>query len=386
MDIPAFRRKLRLFSDKKYLPPENRHVTILYPFWGKIPENLDDPTVGRYDTYMEDGKRFFELVPLTEADVAVFPAETGNWNSMRDGALRLSLEADATHKPLVVFFWSDSAEPIDVPNSIVFRTSLYGSTRRLKEFAMPAWSEDFVSKYWGGTLPIRRKREKPIVGFCGQPGPLQLNRKVRTVVRKTVQAGLRIIGPAQVRTKLKIRQIQEGPFKGLEPSSVRAKALSQLSKSTLLQTNFRFTQGHFGGIALRGGQIDHDLAKRARQNLLNNMLNSDYILCARGGGNFSYRLYETLCCGRIPIFVNTDCVLPYEEHIDWKKFCIWVEDNEIDSIDERVADLHASTTPDEFITHQYECRKFWEEWLSPLGFFSKFYLHFPGLFPNNPVQ
>ena len=368
---------MKLYSDRNYLLPGQRHAQILYPFWGKNPEDPSSPTFGRYDSFMEGGLQFFQLISLAEADVAIFPAETGDWSTMRDGALRLGAEAYAVNKPVVVFFWSDSAEPIDVPNSIVFRTSLYRSTRRLGEFAMPAWSEDFVAKYWNGALPIRRKEGgKPVVGFCGQPGPIQFKRKLSAAARRAAQAVLQAVGPGGIRTKLQTRQIQRGPFRGLMPSSARASALSRLSQSSLVETNFRFTRGHFGGAVLSGGQTDYELAKQARQNLLDNILSSDYIVCARGGGNFSYRLYETLCSGRIPIFINTDRVLPYEEYIDWKKLCIWVEEDEIDRINERVAEFHASLSPDDFIALQYECRKLWDEWLSPSGFFAKFHLHF----------
>ena len=62
----------------------------------------------------------------------------------------------------------------------------------------------------------------------------------------------------------------------------------------------------------------------------------------RGGGNYSLRLYETLCLGRIPLFINTDCVLPFENNIDWKELCLWVDENDLDRIGEIVLDFHSS--------------------------------------------
>ena len=41
-----------------------------------------------------------------------------------------------------------------------------------------------------------------------------------------------------------------------------------------------------------------------------------FTFCYRGAGNFSYRFYETLMMGRIPILVNTDCVFPFEDKVD----------------------------------------------------------------------
>lgn len=63
-------------------------------------------------------------------------------------------------------------------------------------------------------------------------------------------------------------------------------------------------------------------------------MGSDYVLCARGG-DFSYRLYETLSYGRIPVFVDTDCVLPYDSEIKWKDYCVWVDEKEVNRIGER---------------------------------------------------
>lgn len=367
-------QKIKFFSDPDYLLPGQRHAQILFPFWGKNPEEPENPVFGRYDRYMETGQQFFELVSLEEADVAIFPGETGDWDTMRDNALRFGTAAQAAGKPAIIFFCADSAEPIDIPNCMVFRTSLYKSVHRPGEFAMPSWSEDFVAKYWHGILPVRPKREKPVVGFCGQPGLLSYRNKLSAALRQVRRAVLRKIGPAGTRVELSADQAREGPFKGLNPSAPRAKALLRLSRSSLLETNFIFKLGHFGGAVQADGRIDPKMLQRARQDFVENMLASDYVVCVRGGGNFSYRLYETLGAGRIPLFINTDCVLPYENHIDWQRHCVWIEADEISSIDRRLAEFHAKLSPDDFVALQQGCRKLWLEWLSPEGFFSKLHL------------
>jgi len=121
------------------------------------------------------------------------------------------------------------------------------------------------------------------------------------------------------------------------------------------------------------------LAQQWRRNFVDNMIDGDYVLCTRGFGNFSYRLYEALCCGRIPVFVNTDCVLPYEHLIDWRQYCVWVEEYEIDMIGDIVARFHAGLSDTDFHDLQRACRRLWDEWLSPTGFFANFHRHFPDL-------
>jgi len=157
---------------------------------------------------------------------------------------------------------------------------------------------------------------------------------------------------------------------------IRAAALQELSKSPLVETNFLIREQFLGGALLPSGEIDFAAMQLVRSEFEQNMVESDYILCARGAGNFSYRLYETLSCGRIPVFVDTDCVLPYQTEIDWESYCVWVSAKDIKHIGEKVAEFHESLSEQMFANLQQECRRLWESYLSPEGFFQNFYKHF----------
>ncbi len=161
--------KLKIYADKAYLPPEERHVMLLFPFWGLIPEPAGDKDAGRFDEYARRGKKFFELVPsLAEADVAIVPFEWRPGNKAYSHlATRLADEAEKNGKRVVVFFNSDSDEAIPLDNAIIFRTSFYRSTRGPFEFAFPGWSVDFVPRYLGGKLSVRKKGPSPVVAYCG---------------------------------------------------------------------------------------------------------------------------------------------------------------------------------------------------------------------------
>lgn len=65
----------------------------------------------------------------------------------------------------------------------------------------------------------------------------------------------------------------------------------------------------------------------------NNLLNSDFILCIRGSGNFSKRFYESLAMGRIPMLIDTECILPFSNKIKWDQHIISVKFNDIKHID-----------------------------------------------------
>src|SRR3989475_10175325 len=103
--------KLKIFTDRAYLPEGRKHVAMLYPFWGKNPEDPGDPSSGRYDRSMEMGSRLFELRTLEKADVAVFPEA---WSHVRADvaavarAEQLSERARKAKTTRGIFSWNDS--------------------------------------------------------------------------------------------------------------------------------------------------------------------------------------------------------------------------------------------------------------------------------------
>jgi hypothetical protein len=339
-----------------------RHVIMLYPFWGGSEE---EP--GPFDRYARMGGSFFEMTSLEKADLAVLPAP---WELVvqdrvaRDLAFQFAEKARQVGKQTVIFFWSDSEEEVPIEDAIIFRTSFRRSRRKTNEFAMPAWHDDYVQKHLSGRLEIRQKRAKPVVGFCGLAAPLRLlfGRRLRSILNWSAN----LIGP---REKNRSRYRPNG-------LAIRAQALRILSKSPGVKTNFIVRERFLGGAYQPNGKMDLALLQKVRLEFVRNMIESDYIVCARGGGNFSYRLYETLCCGRIPVFIDTDCVLPYDFATDWKKYCVWIDQGELPLIAKKVAEFHSNLSPQGFVSLQRECRTFWDRCLSPEGFFVNFHRHF----------
>ena len=99
------------------------------------------------------------------------------------------------------------------------------------------------------------------------------------------------------------------------------------------------------------------------------ILNSNYTVCMRGGGNFSVRFYETLALGRIPIFINTDCILPFDEMIKYKDYMVWVEESELPFINQKILDFHNSLNQEKFNELQVACRNLWQTYLTKDGFY-----------------
>jgi hypothetical protein len=373
--------KVKLYSNRNALVDGSPYVPMLYPIWGKPNGVAHSPEVGRYDRYAAVGSVYFALSDIEDADVVVLPSPWEHTLSNTEAKQRSTALIESAHragKPVVVFFWSDSDRQVDIDNALVFRTSLYRSTRRPGEWAMPAWSEDFVDTYLDGKVPLRSKAEKAAIGFCGyaplaRGSSLPLHRKAVEFFER----GRRRLG----------RLADGGGHATVLDHSIRERALDVLAQSSQVKCNFVIRTAFMGGVASsRGGQSLNEL-HNVRRDYVANMVESDYVLCARGAGNFSYRLYETLCCGRIPVFIDTDCVLPYDFEIDWKQYCVWVDGTEVSRVAERVSAFHDQLSDREFSQLQQQCRQLWLDYLSPQGFFKNFHKHLQQADnPNRPCS
>jgi hypothetical protein len=367
---------LKIFSDRRYVYAGQPHEVILFPFWG--PVSVDKVFgQGTFDNYIRMGSSFFQIVSLKDADLAVMPV---SWDKMlaNEQSKGLGIEfaqlAEEAGKKVAIFCWGDIYLSIPVENAVVFRHDLYKSKKKANEFAFTTWSEDFMKIHLGSQLPLRTKSKKPTVGFCGLADPIQ-RITFKDWTRAALDFGLSLM---RGRTPhYSWREILKGNTHATYPGHrARSESLSILSKSQLVETNFNIRDRFMARAYSPDGKIDHDKLRTVRDEYVRNMVDSDYIVCARGAGNYSIRLSEALSCGRIPLFINTDCVLPYDWLIDWRKFTVWVDESDLSKVAERVAAFHEALSPDDFRELQLSCRKLWEDWLCPEGFFANFYRHF----------
>jgi hypothetical protein len=157
----------------------------------------------------------------------------------------------------------------------------------------------------------------------------------------------------------------------------RIRALRALRRAPGVKTRF-IVRDQFAfnrwGVLQPGGTPES--AARQRAEFLANLDGTDYAVCVRGLANCSIRLYEALSLGRIPLFVNTQCVLPYDWLVDWRQACVWVEEAELPGIGRILRDRHARVSPGEFAAQQFRARELFERWIRPEGFFGELHRHF----------
>jgi hypothetical protein len=395
-------QKLKIFSDRRYLPDGMPPASILYPFWRDLHHSQIRSWVSPYNAYLENGNIFFTFTScLEEADVAILPMD---WGNIRGDAWRSPIDRNAKHlaqafaekvttagKPLVVLFSSDcSDETIDLDfgfdashpsnqsshqsshpySGKILRQSAYRSRHQKdsRSAVMPFFCEDYIQTFFQGQLPTRDKSKStdstsaspPVLSFCGFARPLSLKRKLQAIAYKGYMLA------TQKRLAVSI-------YKGQD---LRHQVLNHLVERSELVSSFIIREQ-----AVFFQASDKIQKEKTRIEFLENMINSDYVFCCRGAANYSNRFYESLACGRVPVLLDTDCELPFEEFINWDNYCIRVPEQSTpqktaDEIVKRILSFHHSKSPQEFVELQHQCHQLWKTWLSPEGFYSNFSRYF----------
>ena len=286
----------------------------------------------------------------SQSDVCALPMR---WNyyiakARQDEAVALADQARSAGKRTLIWFTGDLPPIIPIPDAIVFRCSVYRSRQKPDEFAAPHFIDDPTP---AEDVHLRRKSPKPLVGFCGYAGV----HAVKMVYGVAANIWLNV---ASMRGR---SSYDTAPL--LPATLLRARTLRLLARDPHVDTRFiirdRYRAGH---------RTPSPASAVTVRDFFSNIVDTDYTVCVRGYGNFSIRFYETLACGRIPIFVDTDCVLPFESSIDWKKYCVWVDKTELRNIGEKVAAFHDRLSEREFRGLQLACRALWKDCLSLPGF------------------
>jgi hypothetical protein len=91
------------------------------------------------------------------------------------------------------------------------------------------------------------------------------------------------------------------------------------------------------------------------QNFRDLISNSVFGLCPRGYGPTSFRLYETIQMGTIPIFISDEFWLPFTDYVDWKKISILISENEILEIPKIVNDIIVKGMDKEMLDYGKMC-------------------------------
>lgn len=59
---------------------------------------------------------------------------------------------------------------------------------------------------------------------------------------------------------------------------------------------------------------------------------SKFTLCPRGYGKTSFRLYEAIQLGSVPVYISDDHYLPWSDELNWKEFCVLIKPDQINNL------------------------------------------------------
>ena len=76
------------------------------------------------------------------------------------------------------------------------------------------------------------------------------------------------------------------------------------------------------------------VAEEQFQTFVNVSLASKFVLCPRGFGTTSFRLYEAFQLSAVPVYISNEHYLPWSDELNWKDFCVLISEDEIKNIHE----------------------------------------------------
>lgn len=262
---------------------------------------------------------FVEIVSVIEkADFVVVPFDYFFVERHAPEYLaRVYTLAKESKKKVLLFDYTDYVDstPRLPAHAILFRVSAYRHHKQQNEIVMPYFVEDLGARY---AIEPKGKGTPLIVGYCGQTQFGSMLKKWRAIAKRMLRLAALYLG-----RDTNPRVHTRGIF-------WRNTAIRALRKGGIEN---RIIERAFYSLHRSGIPIDPNVL---RLEYVENLRKCDLALCVRGDANASQRFYETLSASRIPLFLDTDSILPLEEVISYDDFIIRVSSCDVKQIGERV--------------------------------------------------
>lgn len=354
MDNPT--KKTKIFLTKEH--PAMRRLLLVKTYFGQ--RGSDENNLFTQKLPPDFGYDTFEFVERPEeADFFLAPADVRRLDQVTEAYLK-EIEAFSLKyaKKTVVFVGGDLAYEVTLPYQqlIVCYGSRYRSDMKDNEIIVPPFTEDLWYAVSQGGNRFRNKGNMPLVGFCGWAAHPSLRSYFATQLRRIKYAVLDTLFPSK--------------YFGARVKGVifRQKAIALLRKDRRIVTKFILRKSYSGNTKT----ISTD-PETARLEYLQNILTTDYTLTPKGDGNYSIRFYETLSLGRVPLFIDTDSQLPFENLISYEKILCKVPYKNLSQIGDEVVRHYERMSDDEYVLTQERARNVYREYLRYDAFFNRLF-------------
>jgi hypothetical protein len=265
----------------------------------------------------------------TEADFILVPHDYQYWEFDRAYRRYLNELHKQTGKKLLVVLYGDKDRQVDLPGSLALRTSAYRYKICTNDVVIPPFVEDL-----GQETSLRHKADRPSVGFVGWA---MLRGPVKRWIYLLKLLGIEVM---VLFTTPRARAKKQGIYFRQEALDVLRKS-AQVDLCEIVRSAYSANRESI--------TLDPAIARRE---YIDTMRNTDFTLAPKGDGNYSLRFYEALSMGRIPILLDTECVLPLEGEIEYDSFIIRVPYEQIDTLPERLGEIYRSLSDKEFLGMQ----------------------------------
>ena len=287
-----------------------------------------------------------------DADAILLPNNFTVSNAETDIYIqRYADEAQEKGIPLYLFSFSDFSDGLVFePRAKVFRLSVYRSTKRPQDIIVPTVAEEFGPE----SVVLRKKASIPTVSFCGFAGFKTTLQWVKYGL-KNLFWEFRALGRPPLRAR------KQGVY-------WRRAAMRVLTHSALVKTHF-IVRRSFSG-ALRTIELPPE---QARKEFIDSIIESDFVLTPKGDGNYSNRFLEVLSLGRIPVIIDTDTILPFEDRIDYSKIVVRVPMEHIANTAQYIREFYDALSEEEWKSRQELAYETFEKYLRQDAFFRAFF-------------
>ena len=354
---------IKYFCDKKFSEKFSQlHGAPLLPFVRHVLKTeVDDVT---YQKFRE--KEFLDLIKnpilditsnINDADYILIPIDYSYLIKLPSANfinhyIKLSHEIS---KPLVLTHFGDDFKDLNIKNSIVLRHSKYRNELKTNEFICPPLISSLRSEAIFSPLS---KKSKLSIGFVGHT-----YKDMNSITQNFFKAGKR----DYLYTFLgyfikKYKYLRSGIF-------FRQKAVNILLDDSEIFCDF-ILRDYWG----RGRPMwSKGLSLSVRKEFIENINRNLYNLSIKGAGNYSFRFFEILSAGRIPVLVDTLCALPYRDKIDYSEFCVIVDHQNIKNLPTLLKAWHSTKKPDEILKAQRKATEIYETKLKFRVFMKEFF-------------
>jgi hypothetical protein len=111
------------------------------------------------------------------------------------------------------------------------------------------------------------------------------------------------------------------------------------------------------------GHLDREIREQRRMLFVGSLKDSITILCPAGMGKGSIRFFEAMSMGRIPVLISDDCMLPFEDEIDYSAFSLRINESDIEKAGDILSEWLGSHSSEELRNKCMTSRSVWENYL-----------------------